>query len=124
MVIGKGKKTGKQKDLIWIKTDDNTDLYDLNTEIESWEYEGALGTKKTKEKMRKQKVRFEDDEINDSSMMQLEEGDEINDTFITLIPESEHEREDIKETKQVELKCWDRYDAYEEVDVVACTFYY
>ena len=45
-----------------------------------------------------------------------EEEDEINGVFITIMSENEHGREDIKEDKEMELKDWNRYDAYEEME--------
>ena len=107
IVVAIGKRNGKHKDKVWIKTEDNTTGYDVNTDLESWKYAEigfAKGTKQAEDDtgIRKEKVQFEEDEVNN--------------TFITLIPMREHGREDVKKAKEIELESWDKYEAYEEVE--------
>ena len=49
IVVGKGKNNGKYREKIWIKTDNNTEIYDINTDLESWKYAEVVFTKGTKQ---------------------------------------------------------------------------
>ena len=56
-----GKRNGKHKDKVWIKTEANTTVYDVNTDLESWKYAEVVFDKEAKEadgdkEMRKEKL--------------------------------------------------------------------
>ena len=38
IMVAVGKRNRKHKDKVWIKTEDNTTVYDVNTDLESWKY--------------------------------------------------------------------------------------
>ena len=86
-------------------------MYDINTDIEGWKYAEKMYDKETKEEDGSQKLRRAANPRKDK--LQSEE-DKINDILINIIPMKEHGREDVKKAKEIKLKSWNKYEAYEE----------
>ena len=118
-VVSVGKRNGKHKDKVWIKTEGNATVYDMNTDLESWKYTEIVFDKEAKEadgdkEVRKDKLPTGVWSLRNKNLQS--EDDEVNNTFITMIPMREHGREDIKKTKENELESWDKNEACREVE--------
>ena len=121
-VVSVGKKNGKDKFRCWIKTKDVEESFDFVKDIFCWKYCTVDFEKDTKEPGDTSNVITEVLHtgvwfLKHKDLENIEENVDTKEVFVTNIPAKYHDHKDVIEAKEKELDKWDKYEAYEEVDL-------
>ena len=115
-----GKPNGKDKHRCWIKNTNNyEESFDFIKDIDSWsilEKKVQFPRDLSSYSKKKEKIK-EDDTLGIFYLRnhRIDDND-INDTFVTLIPKNHHNDREVVNAKKDELSKWKLYDAFEEIE--------